>query len=420
MRTRTLFALILALAPLAAPAAEVTVRPGPGALARAIAAAKPGDTLILERGRYSGPVSIDKTLALVGQGAEVAGDGAGTVIDVTAPGVILRGLTVTGAGTRLDHLDSGIALQKDATGALVEGNTLLGNLIGVDVQGARDATVRGNTIVGRDDLRVPERGPGIYVWNAPGLLVVGNRISKGRDGIFVTTSDKATYRGNLLTDLRYGFHSMHSNQLVVEDNVSRGNAMGFALMYSRRLQVRRNLSQGDRDHGFFMNFANRAELDGNEVRDGGEKCLFVYNSNINRIVNNRFQGCGIGIHFTAGSERNAISGNAFMGNRLQVKYVGTRWLEWSEAGRGNYWSDHVAFDIDADGRADSPYRPNTAIDRVVWSQPMAKLLIGAPAVQLIRWSQQRFPGLLPGGVIDSAPLVSPAGAGLSPDTGDKS
>ena len=47
-----------------------------------------------------------------------------------------------------------------------------------------------------------------------------------------------------------------------------------------------------------------------------------------------------------------------IGNRTQVKYVGTRWLEWSgvpeaagPSGKpvGNYWSDHVAFDIDGDG-----------------------------------------------------------------------
>ncbi|KFE36558.1 nitrous oxide reductase family maturation protein NosD [Thioclava atlantica] len=418
MRFRPFLALILCLTPLAAAAGEVTVRPGPEALIRAIAKARPGDVLILETGRYAGPITIDKPLTLTGQGAEVAGRGTGTVISVTAPDVTLRGLTVTGAGKRLDHLDSGVALAQSARHALVENNRLIGNLIGVDVQGAHDVTVRNNTIEGRDDLRVPERGPGIYVWNAPGLLVEGNRISKGRDGVFVTTSNKATYRRNVMTNLRYAFHSMYSNQLVVEDNVSRGNTMGFALMYSRRLRVTENLSDDDSAHGFFMNFANHAVISHNEVRNGGEKCLFVYNSNVNRITANRFEGCGIGVHFTAGSERNVISGNAFIGNRLQVKYVGTRWLEWSENGTGNYWSDHVAFDIDGNGRADSPYRPNTAIDRVVWSQPMAKLLMGAPAVQLIRWSQQRFPGLLPGGVIDSAPLVSPKGAGLPPKPGE--
>ena len=37
--------------------------------------------------------------------------------------------------------------------------------------------------------------------------------------------------------------------------------------------------------------------------------------------------------------------------------------------------------------------------------PAAKLLLGSPAVQLVRWSQSAFPALLPGGVIDSHPLM---------------
>ncbi|WP_212524075.1 nitrous oxide reductase family maturation protein NosD [Actibacterium sp. MT2.3-13A] len=405
-------ATLIALLPLAAQAERIDVRPGPGALAGAIAAARPGDTLMLSQGRYAGPVVIDKPLELKGASARIEGPGEGSVVTVTAPDVAIRDITITGAGARLSELDSGIRLMQGADRARIEGVTLTGNLIGIDVHGARDATIRGTVIEGRNDLRVAERGPGIYVWNAPGLTVEDNRISKGRDGVFVTTSNDAAYRRNSFSELRFAFHSMYANRIVVADNVSRGNDMGFAFMYSTQLTVERNLSEGDANHGFFMNFANKASLRHNEVRAGGEKCLFIYNSNHNSFTANRLEGCGIGVHFTAGSQDNVLTGNAFLGNRTQVKYVGTRWLEWSDGGRGNYWSDHVAFDVNGDGRADSPYRPNDTIDRLVWSQPAAKLLMGAPAMQLIRWSQSRFPGLLPGGVIDSHPLVSAEGAGL--------
>ena len=61
--------------------------------------------------------------------------------------------------------------------------------------------------------------------------------------------------------------------------------------------------------------------------------------------------------------------------------------------------------------ADQPYRPNDLIDQVVWSYPLAKLLLNSPAVQTVRFAQARFPALLPGGVVDSAPLMAPpAGA----------
>lgn len=413
MRVRVLLASLLLAATLPAAAAELRVPADPGALAQAIENARPGDVLILADGIHAGPVIIDKALTLTDAGtALVMGQGEGTVIRVTVPGVTIRGLDIEGSGIRLDRLDSGIALDKTAEGAVIEDNTLTGNLIGIDVQGAHNAVVRGNTIRGRDDLRVPERGPGIYVWNAPGLLVEGNDISLGRDGVFITTSNRGTYRNNRFTDLRFALHSMYANDLEVTGNVSIGNGMGFALMFSTTLVVKGNLSQGDRTHGFFMNFANKAVLEHNEVRDGGEKCLFVYNANRNLFRFNKFQGCEIGIHFTAGSQDNVLTGNAFEGNRTQVKYVGSRWLEWSDDGTGNYWSDHIAYDIDGDGRADSPYRPNDAIDQLLWTQPMAKLLLGAPAMQLVSWSQSRFPGLLPGGIVDSAPLLTPGSAGI--------
>jgi nitrous oxidase accessory protein len=193
----------------------------------------------------------------------------------------------------------------------------------------------------------------------------------------------------------------------VSDNVSIGNHVGYAIMMSDRLKVFGNISEGDRDHGLLFNYANRSKIEGNVVRAGGEKCVFIYNANFNEFRRNWFEGCAIGIHFTAGSERNAMVENAFIGNQSQVKYVGTRFLDWSEDGRGNYWSDNPAFDLDGDGIADSAYRPNDIIDQVLWRNPSAKLLVTSPAVQVIRWAQAQLPALQPGGVIDSAPLMAP-------------
>jgi nitrous oxidase accessory protein len=102
-----------------------------------------------------------------------------------------------------------------------------------------------------------------------------------------------------------------------------------------------------------------------------------------------------------------MSGNAFVRNRNQVKYVGTRYLDWSADGRGNYWSDNPAFDLDGDGLGDGSYRPNDLEDRVLWTAPQAKVLINSPAVQVIRWAQAQFPAVLPGGVVDSHPLMAP-------------
>ena len=387
-------------------AAEIGVPAGDG-LGAAIAGAEPGDVLILAPGLHRGPVVIDKPLVLDGLGkARIDAGGHGSVIRVTGEDVVIRNVTLTGSGSSHQDIDSGVQMTREARRVLVENNHIEGNLYGVDIHGARDSIVRGNTIIGRQDQRMNQRGNGIYVWNAPGAVVEENDIRYGRDGIFTNTSRKNIFRNNLFRDLRFAVHYMYTNDSEVSGNVSIGNHLGYALMFSDRIKVTGNLSLRDRSHGIMLNYANNADVIGNLVRGGTEKCTFIYNAHKNLIAGNRFEGCDIGIHFTAGSERNAITGNAFLGNRNQVKYVGTRDVEWSLDGTGNFWSDNPAFDLNGDGIADSPYRPNDLMDHILWSQPAAALLTGAPAVQLIRWSQSSFPATLPGGVVDSFPQIT--------------
>lgn len=403
---RLLLCLLLSASPLWA--AEVRVPAEEGALPRAIAGAAPGDVLILDPGRHAGPVVIDRPLTLRSEGeAVVDGGGTGTVITITADDVAIRGLTVTGSGGVNADLDAGIKIVKGADRAVIEGNRLEDNMHGIDVHGGLDTIVRGNTILGRQNPRMNERGNGIYIWNSPGTLVVGNDVRFGRDGIFSNASRDSIYRGNLFRDLRFAVHYMYTNGSTVDGNVSIGNHLGFAIMFSDRITITNNMSLGDRDHGVMLNYANRGDVVGNLVRGGTNKCTFIYNAHSNLIAGNRFEGCRIGIHFTAGSERNAVTGNAFIGNREQVKYVGTRDIEWSLEGRGNFWSDHPVFDLNGDGVADSKFRPNDLMDHILWSQPAASLLSGSPAVQLVRWSQANFPATLPGGVVDSFPMVAP-------------
>ncbi|MCF6272149.1 MAG: nitrous oxide reductase family maturation protein NosD [Rhodobacteraceae bacterium] len=401
-------AFFILLFPALAGAEEVAVPPEAGALVMATENAGAGDILRLsENALYIGAIEISVPLTIIGNGATIDGQGTGSVITVTAENVTLRDLTVIGSGSGGNGLDAGITLSKTAHGAVVEENTLIGNLVGIDVHGANNALIARNYIEGRQGKRMNDRGNGIYIWNAPGTRVIGNDVRYGRDGLFVNVSRDNEFIGNRFRDLRFAVHYMYANNSTVSGNISEGNHLGYAIMYSNNVQIEGNLSRNDRNHGIMMNYTNRSEVRNNTIEQVEDKCVFIYNAHRNSFSGNVFAGCGIGIHFTAGSERNALSGNAFIGNRTQVKYVGSKWVEWSREGRGNYWSDHSAFDLDANGIADSAYRPNDIMDQILWRQPAAKSLLGSPAVQLIRWSQSAFPAMLPGGVIDSFPLMAP-------------
>jgi len=412
--------------------------------------AQDGDVITLAAGEHKGPLRIERRVTLQGEpGAILTGNGEGSVIGVYGPGAAIRGLTIKGSGRDLQTMDSGIYLEKTAERALVENNRIIGNLFGVYVHGATGTRVLNNVIEGLQNIRLAEAGNGVSVWNAPDVTIDGNTIRYGRDGIFTVSSRKDRFINNRFEKVRFAVHYMYTNDSEISGNVSIKNHVGYAIMYSNRLVIRDNVSYRDRDHGLLFNYANFARIEGNlvaggprddtsgtqevasdergmlpsassstqtGVRSGPGKCVFIYNANRNQFRNNWFERCEIGVHFTAGSEGNEITGNAFVGNRNQVKYVGTRDLDWSKDGRGNYWSDNPAFDLNGDGVADTAYRPNDLVDRVLWTAPSAKILINSPAVQVLRWAQAQFPALYPGGVVDTHPLIAPPprpGAGRS-------
>ncbi|MDF2970430.1 MAG: nosD [Microvirga sp.] len=442
-----LAAIFAASLALPAWAETLVVAPGEGSLQDILDRAADGDIVRFRTGEHRGPIRITRKVTVEGEpGAILVGPGKGSVVTVSAPGAVVRGLTIRGSGTDLEKMDAGIFVEKTASGALIEENRAEGNLYGIYLHGAENSIARGNTIIGIQDGRLNEAGNGISVWNATGAKVLDNEVRFGRDGIYVITSRRNVFSGNRFRDLRFAIHYMYTNDSEITDNVSINNAVGFAMMFSSRLKISGNVSDGDRDHGFLFNYANGSQITGNTVlgrlqpaerwtsagtrgkddkehglpapdaaelapsadaRPGPTKCVFIYNANQNKFRDNWFEGCEIGIHFTAGSERNDMVGNAFIRNRNQVKYVSTRYLDWSKDGRGNYWSDNPAFDLNGDGLGDSAYRPNDLVDKVLWTAPQAKVLMNSPAVQVIRWAQAQFPALLPGGVVDSKPLMAP-------------
>ncbi|ULK97939.1 nitrous oxide reductase family maturation protein NosD [Bradyrhizobium sp. I71] len=435
------FPAALVAAGLSGFASAETLTAAPGQSLQAVLdGARAGDVVELAPGEYHGSIRIDRPLQLVGsREAVLDGDGSGNVITVSAPDVTVRGLTIRASGRDLQTMNSGIFLQKTAERATIEDNRLVGNLFGIYVHGAQGSRVVGNEIEGLRGGRLSEAGNGVSLWNASDVTIANNKFRYGRDGIFTISSRKDRFVGNRFEQVRFAIHYMYTNDSEVSGNVSIGNHVGYAIMYSNRLVIRGNVSDHDRDYGMLFNYANYAQIENNRVtggplnatilstqdspddergmlpqpkrestlKSGPEKCVFIYNTNHNKFRNNWFERCAIGVHFTAGSEGNEITGNAFVSNANQVKYVGTRHLDWSTGGRGNYWSDNPAFDLNGDGIADTAYRPNDLIDRVLWMAPAAKVLINSPAVQVIRWAQAQFPALLPGGVVDSHPLVSP-------------
>ncbi len=374
--------------------------------------AQPGDTVKLHTGEFEGQFVIDvDNLTLLGpedHSAVINGARKGRALWVKSSDVTIRHLTVTNSGISLPDMDAAIFLDQTAHRIVVEDNQLIDNSVGVYLWGTQDSYINGNKIVGNQDLRMSERGNGVTIWNAPGSQVVNNDIMYGRDGIFTNYSKQNTFSGNTFRNLRYGVHYMYTNDSEVSNNISIHNDIGYAIMFSDRITVSGNIALESVNQGIMMNYANHSTVEGNTVYQA-DKCVYFYNANINKIYNNHFEQCEIGVHYTGAAQDNIVYDNAFLYNRSQVNYVGSRYEDWVYEGRGNYWGDHSGFDLDGDGISDTVYRPNDIIDQVVWRAPSSRILLNSPAVAVVRWAQSQFPALLPGGLMDSAPLMKMPG-----------
>ncbi len=392
-----------------------------------------GDQLLLQPGVYRGNFSINKALTLKGQpGAVIDANGTDSALTLKAENIRIEGLSIQNWGDDLTELDAGIFVGRDAHQAVIRDNRFRGTTSGIWVDASKNIEIADNHIEGTLDIRSQDRGNGIHLYAVTGALVKNNEVWHTRDGIYIDTSNGNELNGNYLHDLRYGVHYMYSYHNQVINNRTRNTRTGYALMQSKHLKVHNNRSENDQNYGLLMNFITHSDIDGNQIIgvqtgrnphlqqnsnaiSGAEgKALFIYNSVFNNIKNNQFRDSDLGIHLTAGSEDNVIAGNAFVRNKEQVKYVSNRKQDWSDAGRGNYWSDYLGWDMNDDGIGDTHYEPNDGVDKLLWKYPAVRVLLNSPAVETLRWVQRQFPVLKSPGISDSAPLMNSPFAETAP------
>jgi nitrous oxidase accessory protein len=404
---RNVAACALALAAtVAAPAATHTVRPGQ-AIQPVIDRAAAGDVVEVQRGHYLGNLRIERPLTLRGVGRPtLAGGGRGDTIRVTATDVTLEGLIVRDSGASLLEQNAGIYIQPGAHRAVVRRCDVVHNLFGLWIEKANDVRVEHNLVTGLREKDSSQRGNGVQLYNTKGARIEHNHISFVRDALYVDVSHHAVFRGNKLHHSRYGTHYMNSYYNLWEDNESYRNRGGLALMEVRDQVVRNNRAWGNTDHGIMLRTLQDSVVENNLVAGNG-RGFFIYDVEYATLRGNLVVGNQVGVHLSAGSTRNQVHGNDFVGNREQVRYVGARDETWG-AESGNHWGNYLGWDRDGDGRGDVRYEANDVVDRLVWRHPAAWLLLASPAVQALRLVSRQFPVLRVPSVVDPNPRMQPA------------
>lgn len=375
----------------------------------AIRLAKPGDTIRVSSGTYSGNLVLDKPIVLEGIDRPVIqGDGKGSVVTVTGGNCTIRGFAIERCGPMLVDEDSGILLK--SSGNRIEDNELRDILFGIYFFQSNDNLVKGNVIEGRAWLGPGERGSGIHLWNSDRNTILQNLIRRERDGMYLQNASDSFISGNRIHDLRYGLHYMFSNDNRFEDNDFFNNVAGAAIMYSRNIVFRRNSfihNRGFSSYGILFQDSHHCVAEENTISDNGVG-IFMESLGDTVFRRNTIAANDIAIQAFSSATGDTFTENNFMRNLSPFQLIGkVTDIRWTDGERGNYWSDYDGYDLNSDGIGDIPFKIQNAFEHLEGNFPRLRIYLFSPASSALAASERFLPVLEQPKTSDPLPLMKP-------------
>lgn len=386
-----------------------------GLVSRLIRSAAPGATVRVPAGEYGEHIVIDKPLTLIADGRVVLdGGGSGDIVEISAPGVTLRGFTLRNTGIDLDKENAAIRVL--APRAVIENNTLEDILFGVDLRSASDSVLRGNRIGGKA-LDIARRGDGIRLWRSNNVLIEHNTLHDGRDAL-LWYSTGVSVRHNVARKCRYGLHLMFADDVTIQGNEFTDNSVGVYIMYSRGVEVESNRlirNRGPSGYGLGLKDADRFVVRRNAVI-GNRVGVYLDGSPFTtdrpgEFRHNTFAYNDVGLTFLPAVRGNEFTENTFLDNIEQVSVSGRGrlaknafWL----GDRGNFWSDYTGYDQDGNGVGDFVHEPQALFESMIDREPKLRMFLFSPAQQAIEFVGRALPAFRPESkFLDEVPLMSP-------------
>ncbi|MFN2322957.1 MAG: NosD domain-containing protein [Trueperaceae bacterium] len=381
---------------------------------------EPGDVVVLGAGVHPGPWVVDVAdVTLRGTGAVLDGGGTGSALTLTAPGIVVEGLSIVGVGPVADLYAPDAAVAALGCHGCV--------LVGVGAQGATTAVriedARGARI---EELRATGdgRGPGVTAYETPGLVVQGGRLAGFLDGLYLERADGARVADvTVERSVRYGLHVMFTVGVELVGNRVVDGGVGSAVMYGRDARIEGNLLAGHRApmaFGLLLQEEADARATDNEVRGNSVGLLLVAAPGA-RVDGGTIADNGVGALLqrppVAGATASsvAIAGAAFEGNAADVA------VDDAEAAltlHGNAFDRAPRLDLDGDGVVDVGYVATSAFAARAARQPDLALLAYGPGIALWGRLEAQVPGVRAAAFVDAAPRLASAvprapGAGIA-------
>ncbi len=376
-------------------------------IAQAIAKAKKGDTIIVQKGTYpENNILLDKPITLIGKDRPIInGQFKGSILKIQADSITIKGFRLANVPFKATEEQAAILLDKSKK-FLIEDNIMDQVCFGVLLRKGRDGIIKNNKISSNATQQY-NSGNAIHLWSCKNIKIIGNEAANCRDGIYIQFSSKSYIEGNYCyKNLRYGLHFMFSDDNEYYRNKFSENGAGAAVMFSKRVKMVGNTFQdnwGPSSYGLLLKELYDSELVGNTfyrntIGINGENCTRMkYNEN-------NFTENGWGIRIRGGCYQNDFWDNNFFNNTFDVAYDNN---VNDNKFRSNYWSDYTGYDLNKDGVGDVPYRPVKLFSYISNRTPESIVLLRSLFIDIMNFSEKVAPVFTPENLIDETPRMEP-------------
>lgn len=387
-------------------------------LRAALAGAEANTTVGLPPGTYEGPIDVDESVTIRGEGATIVGDGTGTVVTVTADDVAITGVSIDGVGDSLraddppsdgdreqwdrhteeayGYADAGITAD-GVDRLLVTGVDIRTPASGIVLRDTNRTVVDGVRVDGTDEWA--DGFMGVTAIRSP-AIVQHSTFEGGRDGVYTHRARGITVRNNRFIDGRFGTHFMYTSDALFVDNCAAGQALsGVVVMTSPSGIAIADNFIADTEQGISTSGSD-AYIGGNVVV--GTSQAIRTSARNSMYADNTVVGNEVGFRASSIFPTSVVVRNDVVDNHRHVRATSGPLRVWSRDGEGNYWSG--AQDLDR------RYSPTDPVDGRLHRSGAAWTLADAPAVRGLRVLRGSVPGMRGESVVDAHPRGTPVNA----------
>jgi len=370
-------------------------------LQNAIDKATPYSTLKLPSGTYIGNITINKPLSIIAKDKNVViqGSGEGSVISINSSNVILKNLTISNSGTRMDRIDSGISM-KNAKYCEINSCKIINSLYGIDMDMVNDSIFANNYITSKD-LDISLKGNALKMYYSNNNLIQNNEIQNSRD-VTLNYSNNNLFKANIFNNNRFATHISLSHNNTFENNTYLYNSVSIMVMGAKDMRVFNNTiksSKGAAGIGIVINGVSNFKFEHNTLKfnakgiyiDGQEKA-----KGMKRYINyNEISYNGEALHFHAYIKDNTITHNKIFGNIDDVVKDVEGNFSPSNIVEYNYWERYAGFDRNQDNIGDNSHQIYQYADQLWHYNNKVKFFYGSPIMSLMNFLANLAPFVEP-------------------------